>query len=66
MPMLQEKKLAQAGVSECFPRPHVAPEKNAAILRDLISEGGFSPNETWLIGDSIKSDINLGIEAGAR
>ncbi len=42
------------------------PRKGAEVLRRVIEEEGASPSTTWVIRDSIKSDINPALEVGAR
>jgi len=63
---LQLRKAATTGVSRYFKRIEVVPQKNAQVLKRVIEEEGAAPSSTWVVGDSVKSDINPGIEVGAR
>lgn len=49
-----------------FDRVEVVEGKTAALFRRLIAEMHVPPSECWIIGDSVRSDINPGIEAGAN
>lgn len=50
--------------------PHLRSQRNndkdTQAIAQLIQEQGFSPSSAWIIGDSVKSDINPGIGAGAK
>jgi putative hydrolase of the HAD superfamily len=64
-PLLQMKKLEYADLFRYFSEIKIVPDKNADTFRLLIGAAGYSPEMTWVIGDSIRTDINPGIEAGA-
>ena len=59
----QEKKLGRSGLSSFFDRVHVLVEKDAGGYCDLVQQEGLDPTNTWMIGNSPKSDINPAIEA---
>lgn len=44
----------------------VVSQKNANVFSNFLQDIGYHPKNTWIIGDSIKSDINPGIEVGAK
>jgi putative hydrolase of the HAD superfamily len=54
------------GISRYFKRIEVVPQKDADVLRRVTGEEGASPSTTWVIGGSIKSDINPALEVGAK
>ena len=60
----QESKLARSGLGHFFDRVHVVPEKDADVFRDLVAEYGLQPEQTWMVGNSPRSDINPALEAG--
>lgn len=62
--LLQRNKLERSGLSSCFDRVHVLVEKDASGYRELIQQEGLDASDTWMIGNSPKSDINPAIEAG--
>lgn len=63
---LQLKKLEHAGFRKYFSMIETVERKTSKTFQDIIEHSGFSPIKTWIIGDSIQTDINPGIEAGAR
>lgn len=63
---LQLRKTARVGISQYFKRIEVVAQKDADVLRRIIEKEGSAPSATWVIGDSIKSDINPAVEVGAR
>lgn len=60
----QESKLARSGLGPMFEAVHIVAEKNAQVLRDLLAQYGLQPRETWMVGNSPRSDINPALEAG--
>jgi putative hydrolase of the HAD superfamily len=60
----QESKLARSGLVHLFDRVHVVPEKDAEVIRGLVAEYGLQPEQTWMVGNSPRSDINPALEAG--
>lgn len=61
---LQLKKLYSTGLVNYFDLIKVVSQKNTGIFRQFLEDTEYSPEDTWVIGDSIKSDINPGIEVG--
>jgi putative hydrolase of the HAD superfamily len=61
---VQEDKLARSGLGHFFDGVHVVPEKDAQVFRELMAEYGLEPEQTWMIGNSPRSDINPALEAG--
>jgi putative hydrolase of the HAD superfamily len=47
-----------------FDAVHVVHEKDADVLRSIIARYGLELEQTWMIGNSPKSDINPAVEAG--
>lgn len=65
-PTLQFRKLESTGLRRYFKFIEVVPLKNAAVFKAVMDRTRYRPAETWVIGDSIKTDINPGTEAQAR
>ena len=63
---IQLDKLQRSGLGQFFSQQHVVPEKNAGIYSNLLARVGSDKRNTWMIGNSPKSDINPAIEAGLR
>lgn len=62
---LQKRKLRLTGLSKFFSAMEVVPDKNADTFTKVIRDAGYTPSQSWVIGDSIRTDINPGICAGA-
>jgi putative hydrolase of the HAD superfamily len=60
----QESKLARSGLAHFFEAVHIVPEKDAKVLQDLVVNNGLQPEQTWMVGNSPRSDINPALEAG--
>ena len=63
---VQRRKITSHQLRGHFDRVEVVEGKTAALFRRLIAEMHVPPSECWIIGDSVRSDINPGIEAGAN
>jgi putative hydrolase of the HAD superfamily len=61
---VQEGKLERSGLGHHFEGVHVVHEKDGKVLRELIADYGLSPETTWMVGNSPRSDINPALEAG--
>jgi putative hydrolase of the HAD superfamily len=60
----QEGKLRRSGLASMFDAVHVVHEKDADVLRSIVTQYGLDPGQTWMIGNSPKSDINPAVKAG--
>jgi putative hydrolase of the HAD superfamily len=60
----QKLKLDRSGLGRYFERCEVVREKDAENYRQVAARHGMSPAETWMVGNSPKSDINPALEAG--
>jgi putative hydrolase of the HAD superfamily len=60
----QRLKIDRSGIRQYFRHAAIVKEKNEAAYRQLALEQGFVPEETWMIGNSPKSDINPSLAAG--
>jgi putative hydrolase of the HAD superfamily len=65
-PEVQLGKLDASNLRSFFKEIKVVPSKRPEDYRGVMSALGFSPRNSWVIGSSIGSDINPGIEAGAN
>jgi putative hydrolase of the HAD superfamily len=63
-PEEQRMKVDRSGLGRYFAHTAIVKEKDAAAYRRLVDARGFLPAETWMIGNSPKSDINPALEAG--
>ena len=60
----QTDKLERSGLRSFFSAVEVPAEKNEGMYRDLLMRHGLAPAETWMIGNSPRSDINPALAAG--
>jgi putative hydrolase of the HAD superfamily len=60
----QRLKLDRSGLGAYFAHTAIVKEKDATAYSRLVEERGLRKHETWMIGNSPKSDINPALEAG--
>jgi putative hydrolase of the HAD superfamily len=60
----QQRKIDASGLADRFRRALIVPEKDTATYERLILEEDLDPAATWMIGNSIKSDIRPALAAG--
>lgn len=65
-PSVQNARLEQSGLARWFKKIYVLSEKNAVAYRQIATEQRISPHSSWVIGNSMKSDINPALRAGFR
>jgi putative hydrolase of the HAD superfamily len=63
-PEEQKLKIDRSGLGVYFGHTAIVKEKDEASYRNLVAERGMSPEDTWMIGNSPKSDINPALDAG--
>jgi len=65
-PEEQRLKIDRSGLACYFQHAAIVKEKDAPAYRELAQERGFHPDNTWMIGNSPKSDINPALAIGLR
>ena len=60
----QSGKIERSGLKEYFAATEIVAEKDAPTYRGVVSKYGLSPDTTWMVGNSPKSDINPALAAG--
>jgi putative hydrolase of the HAD superfamily len=60
----QADKLARSGLAEHFTAVEIVAEKDPATYRAVMQRHELAPHTSWMIGNSIKSDINPALAAG--
>jgi putative hydrolase of the HAD superfamily len=60
----QADKFARSGLKKYFAAVEIVSEKDPATYRDVIARHGLDLKNTWMIGNSPKSDINPSLAAG--
>ncbi len=60
----QADKLARSGLATSFDAVEIVAEKDPSTYREVIARHELKPHTSWMIGNSIKSDINPALAAG--
>ena len=60
----QKLKVERSGIETFFSQIIIVPEKDSATYREISSKVGAKPRNTWMIGNSPRSDINPALAAG--
>ena len=60
----QKMKVDRSGLAPFFTHVAIVKEKNAAAYRLLVEERRMTPERSWMIGNSPRSDVNPALEAG--
>lgn len=63
-PTIQWKRIKQSGIEKYFDKIYVLNDKNSFVYLRIAGVHSMHPETSWLLGNSIKSDINPGIKAG--
>ena len=61
---LQERRVAESGFSEFFERAVIVEHKNRETFLRVVRELDVTPEHTWSVGDSLRSDVIPALEAG--
>jgi len=60
----QAGKVERSGLKEYFNAVEIVAEKNASAYKDVVAKYEFEPENTWMVGNSPRSDINPALAAG--
>ena len=60
----QQLKISRSPLAEQFAAHIICHDKTPATYRDIVDSFGLAPAETWMIGNSLRSDIQPALEAG--
>ncbi len=60
----QKLKVERSGIEEFFRRVVIVPEKDVETYHRVVDELAIDPQQTWMIGNSPRSDINPALAAG--
>ena len=63
-PEEQQAKIDRSGLAGYFRHASIVKEKNVSAYLELAQKHGLAPADTWMIGNSPKSDINPSLQAG--
>ena len=62
----QKLKIDRSGLGKYFAHAEIVKEKTTAAYRALVTARQYTPEHTWMIGNSPKSDINPALAAGLK
>lgn len=65
-PEEQRAKIDRSGIANRFVAAIVVDDKTVDTYRDIVREHRLDPATTWMIGNSIRSDVNPAIRAGLK
>ena len=60
----QQLKIQRSGIGHLFDAHIVAADKKPHTYADIVDSFGLEPEQTWMIGNSTRSDIQPALEAG--
>ena len=63
-PEEQQRKVDASGLAHHFRSVRIVPEKDVAVYVALAAEEGLDPSTTWMVGNSVRSDVNPALAAG--
>ena len=63
---LQCRRIERSGLREFFDVIRIVPEKTSDVIRDVVSALGVDAGSTWMVGNSMRSDIFPAMKAGLR
>lgn len=61
---VQLARLEDSGLKQYFEQVYVMPDKTPVEYRMIAGEHGLTPGRSWVIGNSMKGDVNPGILSG--
>jgi len=61
---VQERKIREHNLSGYFKEIYILTNKSKDELNSIVIENKLNPDSTWIVGDSIRSEINPALELG--
>ncbi len=61
---VQTRKLEALNISSYFKAVYITESKSAEVLSSIIRELGLEAKKTWMVGNSLRSDINPALKLG--
>jgi len=63
-PQVQEEKVRVSGLKKYFSEVYVLKHKNVEEYQNILREHNLDKKDTWIIGNSVRSDLNPGLKLG--
>lgn len=61
---IQKARINESGLGKYFEAIYIVPDKTHTEYSGIAAENGLKPAESWIVGNSMKGDINPGIKSG--
>jgi len=61
---IQAKRIEESGVKKFFSEIYIVSDKTHKEYNLIARENGLHPGRSWIVGNSMKSDINPGLRSG--
>ena len=61
---VQEEKVKLTGLKKYFSEIYVLKYKNVEEYKNILKEHNLNKKETWIVGNSVRSDLNPGLKLG--
>lgn len=65
-PLVQARRVERSGLAHFFDMIRIVEEKTPAMIKGLVDDLGTEVGQTWMVGNSLRSDILPAIQAGLR
>jgi putative hydrolase of the HAD superfamily len=63
---LQSRRIERSGLRGFFHVIKIVPEKSPEIIREVVAALGVDTSSTWMVGNSMRSDVFPAMSAGLR
>jgi len=63
-PQVQEEKVRVSGLKKYFSEIYILKHKNVEEYQNILKEHNLNKKDTWIIGNSVRSDLNPGLKLG--
>lgn len=63
-PEIQAQKIAHSGLKPYFSAIYILNYKNIDEYQRILEEHNLNKKETWIVGNSVRSDLNPGLRLG--
>ncbi len=64
--VIQQRRIESSGLSHFFDLTRIVSEKTAATINEVVDRLGAKARYTWMVGNSLRSDILPALEAGLQ
>ncbi len=65
-PEVQREKIESLGIAGRFEAIYIKETKDEEDLSQILQEQGLEPHQTWMVGNSLRSDIKPALSLGLR